>query len=65
MQSQAQAAARKDLSGARARAQPAAAPDEAGRRRRAVRRTALVCALVAAAFYVGFIVMMLVRATTK
>ena len=34
--------------------------DEAGRRRR-VRRSALVFGLIAAGFYVGFIVMMLVR----
>ena len=39
---------------------PHAAPDEAERRRR-VRRSALVCALVAAAFYFGFILMALVR----
>jgi hypothetical protein len=32
-----------------------------GRRRR-VRRTALLCAAIAAAFYFGFIAMMLVRA---
>jgi hypothetical protein len=37
-----------------------AAPGEAGRRRR-VRRTALVFALIAAGFYFGFIVMLLVR----
>lgn len=63
MPPQTQAAARTDLPGARASATPAVRPDEPERRRRAVRRTALVCALVAAAFYVGFIVMMLVRAT--
>jgi hypothetical protein len=40
-----------------------ATADDPGRRRRAVRRTALVCALVAAGFYVGFIVLMLWRAT--
>ncbi len=34
--------------------------DEADRRKR-VRRTAILCALVAAAFYFGFIVMMLIR----
>jgi len=38
----------------------AASLDEAGRRRR-VRRSAILFALVAAAFYVGFIAMMLVR----
>ena len=36
--------------------------DEAGRRRR-IRRSALVFAAIAAAFYVGFIAMMLVRAS--
>jgi hypothetical protein len=35
--------------------------DEAGRRRR-VRRSTLLLALVAVAFYVGFILMMLMRA---
>ena len=35
--------------------------DEAGRRRR-VRRSALLFAVIAAAFYFGFIAMMLVRA---
>ena len=39
---------------------PHAAPDEAVRRRR-VRRSALLFALIAAAFYLGFIVMTLVR----
>ena len=39
---------------------PHAAPDEAERRRR-VRRIALLFALIAAAFYLGFIVMTLVR----
>ncbi|HYL03556.1 MAG TPA: hypothetical protein VEU54_09070 [Steroidobacteraceae bacterium] len=39
---------------------PGAAPDARARRRR-VRRTALTLALIAAAFYVGFIVLMLVR----
>jgi ferric-dicitrate binding protein FerR (iron transport regulator) len=37
-----------------------AAPDEA-ERRRSVRRSALLFALIAAAFYFGFIVMTLVR----
>jgi hypothetical protein len=37
--------------------------DDPERRRRAVRRTALACALVAAAFYLGFIVLMMWRAT--
>jgi hypothetical protein len=43
----------------------AAVPQADGpeRRRRAVRRTALACALLAAAFYVGFIVLMMWRAT--
>ena len=36
--------------------------DEAERRRR-VRRSAILFGLIAAGFYVGFIVMMLVRAT--
>jgi len=36
--------------------------DEADRRRR-VRRTTLVFALIAAAFYVGFIAMSVIRAT--
>lgn len=36
--------------------------DEAGRRRR-VRRSAILFALIAGGFYVGFIVMMLVRGT--
>jgi hypothetical protein len=36
--------------------------DEAQRRRR-VRRSAILFALIAAGFYVGFIVMMLARAT--
>ena len=40
--------------------QPASALDEAERRRR-VRRSAVLFALIAAAFYFGFIVMMLVR----
>ena len=35
--------------------------DEAGRRRR-IRRSAIVFAVVAAAFYLGFIAMMLARA---
>jgi hypothetical protein len=35
--------------------------DEAGRRRR-VRRSAILFAVIAAAFYLGFIAMMLVRA---
>jgi len=40
---------------------PGAAPvDDAGRRRR-VRRSAILFGLIAAAFYVGFIAMMLVR----
>lgn len=39
---------------------PYAAPDEAERRRR-VRRSALLFALLAAAFYFGFILMALVR----
>jgi hypothetical protein len=38
----------------------AVAPEEAGRRRR-VRRSALLFGLIAAAFYLGFIAMMLVR----
>jgi len=38
------------------------APD-AGQRQRGVRRTALALGIVAAAFYVGFIVMMVWRAT--
>ena len=38
-----------------------AAVDEAGRRRR-VRRSAVLFAVIAAAFYFGFIAMMLVRA---
>jgi len=38
------------------------APD-AGKRRRDVRRTAVVLGIIAAAFYVGFIVMMVWRAT--
>jgi hypothetical protein len=37
--------------------------DEGGERRRRIRRSALVWIAVAAAFYVGFIVMMLVRAS--
>jgi hypothetical protein len=45
---------------------PVAAPrgsvDEAERRRR-VRRSAIVFAVIAAAFYVGFIAMMLARGT--
>jgi hypothetical protein len=40
----------------------ALAATEAAQRYRRVRRTALACALVAAAFYFGFIVMTLVRA---
>jgi len=43
-----------------AAAPPAADPGEAGRRRR-VRRTAILFGVIAAAFYVGFIVMMLAR----
>jgi predicted secreted protein len=42
---------------------PAVSPgavDEAGRRRR-VRRSAILFAVIAAAFYLGFIAMMLVR----
>jgi hypothetical protein len=39
---------------------PSAARSEA-ERRRSVRRTAIVFALIAAGFYFGFIVMMLVR----
>jgi hypothetical protein len=39
---------------------PAAVPAEEARRR-SVRRTAIVFALIAAGFYFGFIVMMLVR----
>ncbi|HEY8053318.1 MAG: hypothetical protein ACHQD6_07640 [Steroidobacterales bacterium] len=39
---------------------PTAAPAEA-ERRRSVRRTAIVFTLIAAGFYFGFIVMMLVR----
>ena len=39
---------------------PGAAPSEAGQRR-SVRRTALVFALIAAGFYFGFIVMIVVR----
>lgn len=39
---------------------PAAAPAQDARRR-SVRRTALVFTLIAAGFYFGFIVMMLVR----
>ena len=39
---------------------PHAAPDEA-ERRRGVRRSALLFALIAAAFYFGFILMALVR----
>jgi hypothetical protein len=39
---------------------PAASFDEAGRRRR-VRRSAIAFAVIAAAFYLGFIAMMLVR----
>ena len=34
-----------------------------GERRRRVRRSAILFGLIAAGFYVGFIVMMLVRAT--
>jgi uncharacterized membrane protein len=34
--------------------------DDAERRKR-VRRTAIVCGLIALAFYVGFIVMMVIR----
>jgi hypothetical protein len=41
--------------------QPVSALDEAERRRR-VRRSAVLFALIAAAFYFGFIAMMLVRA---
>jgi hypothetical protein len=63
MPSGSEAAARTDRRGAHASAAPATRPGEAERHRRAVRRTALVCALVAAAFYFGFIVMMLLRAT--
>jgi hypothetical protein len=37
------------------------AQDDGGRRRRRVRRSALLWALVALGFYLGFIVMMLVR----
>jgi hypothetical protein len=40
--------------------QPLAQNDDPDRRKR-VRRTALLCALVALAFYVGFIVMMVIR----
>ncbi len=36
---------------------------DAAQRRRRVRRSALLFGLIAAGFYVGFIVMMLVRAT--
>ena len=36
---------------------------DAGKRRRDVRRTAVVLGIVAAAFYVGFIAMMIWRAT--
>ena len=39
---------------------PPGAPDEAGRRRR-IRRSAIAFAVIAAAFYLGFIAMMLVR----
>ena len=39
---------------------PTGAVDEAGRRRR-IRRSAIVFAVIAAAFYLGFIAMMLVR----
>ena len=38
----------------------AASPDEAGRRR-AVRRSAIAFAVIAAAFYFGFIALILVR----
>ena len=38
-----------------------AAPPDEGPRRRRVRRSALLFALIAAAFYLGFIVMTLVR----
>jgi ferric-dicitrate binding protein FerR (iron transport regulator) len=38
-----------------------AAPTDEGPRRRRVRRSALLFALIAAAFYLGFIVMTLVR----
>ena len=37
--------------------------DDPAERRRRVRRSALLWALIAAAFYLGFIVMMLARAT--
>ena len=63
MQRGLEAAARTGIRDSRARAAPAAPAADTARHRRAVRRTALVCALVAAAFYFGFIVMMLVRAT--
>jgi hypothetical protein len=36
---------------------------DAGKRQRAVRRTAVLLGIVAATFYVGFIVMMIWRAT--
>jgi hypothetical protein len=36
---------------------------DAGQRRRGVRRTAVLLGIVAATFYVGFIVMMVWRAT--
>jgi hypothetical protein len=57
-----EAAAQSGVSGSRATPAPGATPREAERRRRAVRRTALLCALIAAAFYLGFILIMLVRA---
>lgn len=41
---------------------PATGAGEAGRRRR-VRRSAIVFALIAAAFYIGFIAMMVARGT--
>jgi len=43
--------------------QPAPAAIDAAERRRRVRRSAILFALIAAGFYVGFIVMMLLRAT--
>ena len=43
-------------------AEVATVPD-AGKRQRGVRRTAVLLGIVAAAFYVGFIIMMVWRAT--
>jgi hypothetical protein len=40
---------------------PVLSPDEEAERRRRVRRSVIVLALVAAAFYIGFIVLTLTR----